>query len=717
MSNFLQKQSMNERLLRTEDDSSKEEGTFYENPMNKENNNNTVQNNNSAYDNKHTMPQSVKYALRFIFVCIVLVVAYICLIYAAGPALTNSTMKQVTMTITNCNMTSPDPVSIGLDCNSTINNGGSVAATMHSTIVNVSTRTSPILFGYMELPTVRLNKNAPSYLNIKSRLYVTDVPSFTKACFSVLQGFPAEWQIIGHPDITVEMPLINPTFSKIKLDKFLMLPATLLRRVRSSSINILNTTKTTVFGMAEATFFSSSILQLLNLGEMHFEMQTAEGYKIGTVYAKKFNVKQGFNTLSNMSVHLQPDPFNDPNARKGVSNFIQAYLSAQDQTLKLHGPVANKAPFLNALVEQDIYIPGVQLLNNIQVVELDIVKGTKDAMYAKALVQFVSNSAVGKGSLGQLTFEIISKQVKNTKVAIAHLPLDMEVKVGINFVNASVLVHTPDTDDEKRAVSLFVSAFLEGRTSLFAFRGPVNHVNPLLNNVIVQSVSIAGTKDPSLLVSVYTDRYVQQGFKVPNRTKKLRGAIVVSKNPYNVPVTISNVVFDVHLLYPMKWTFKNSLMTGSDPVTCTENRYGRMFYAPGMKQYPHTCAQEKCDTSDMRAEVDLKPGTFTSFFVPAVPMPGQNDYKKCCPICNDDVSPYDCCFTSLTLAASCRAQQKGSSYFLSRTNGTMDMKVGDFEIKTVEYSQPSVPSLYSAEVTDGYLIDAEMKCKDVDIIY
>ena len=69
MSNFLQKQSMNERLLRTEDDSSKEEGTFYENPMNKENNNNTVQNNNNAYDNKYTMPQSVKYALRFIFVC------------------------------------------------------------------------------------------------------------------------------------------------------------------------------------------------------------------------------------------------------------------------------------------------------------------------------------------------------------------------------------------------------------------------------------------------------------------------------------------------------------------------------------------------------------------------------------------------------------------------------------------------------------------------
>ena len=125
-----------------------------------------------------------------------------------------------------------------------------------------------------------------------------------------------------------------------------------------------------------------------------------------------------------------------------------------------------------------------------------------------------------------------------------------------------------------------------------------------------------------------------------------------------------------------------------------------------MKQYPHTCAQEKCDTSDMRAEVDLKPGTFTSFFVPALPKPGQNDYKKCCPVCNDDVSPYDCCFTSLTLAASCRAQQKGSSYFLSRTNGTMDMKVGDFEIKTVEYSQPSAHSAQVANLLGALMASA-----------
>ena len=65
MSNFYKSNPFNERLLRTEDDSSKEEGTFYENPMNKENNNNTVQNNNSAYDNKHTMPQSVKYVLDY----------------------------------------------------------------------------------------------------------------------------------------------------------------------------------------------------------------------------------------------------------------------------------------------------------------------------------------------------------------------------------------------------------------------------------------------------------------------------------------------------------------------------------------------------------------------------------------------------------------------------------------------------------------------------
>ena len=136
-----------------------------------------------------------------------------------------------------------------------------------------------------------------------------------------------------------------------------------------------------------------------------------------------------------------------------------------------------------------------------------------------------------------------------------------------------------------------------------------------------------------------------------------------------------------------------------------------------MKQYPHTCPDEDCDKSDMRAEVDLRPGTLRHSLSLLCQCRVKNDYNKCCPICNDDVSPYDCCFTSLTLAASCRAQQQGSSYFLTRTNGTMDMKVGEFQIKDVEYTQTSVPSLYSAEVTDGYLIDAEMKCKDVNIIY
>ena len=77
----------------------------------------------------------------------------------------------------------------------------------------------------------------------ESSITVEEKLTETKACFNVLQGFSAEWQIIGRPDITVEMPLIHPTFSKVTLDKFLMLPATLLRRVRSSSINILNISK------------------------------------------------------------------------------------------------------------------------------------------------------------------------------------------------------------------------------------------------------------------------------------------------------------------------------------------------------------------------------------------------------------------------------------------------------------------------------------------
>ena len=414
MSNYLQNQSTSERLLQTEEGSSitEEERTFYENTNNKYSGVYNVQNKDgeesSGTCGDQRSNKNLRWAFRLLVTMFIVLALYVCLIYIAGPALTNSTVKQTTMTITACNMTTPDAVSIGLECNSTINNVGSIPATMHSVVVNVSTKSSPTVFGYMTLPTVKLNKNAPSYLYIKSRLFVTNVPQFTKACFSVLQGKSAEWQIIGHPDISVDLPIVSPTFSNVKLEKSLMLPPTLLRRVRSSSINILKTTKTSVVGKAAATFFSSSILQLLNLGEMRFHMQTQNGCNIGSVYASNFDVKQGFNSLANLSVKLEPFPFYDPDARAGVSRFIRSYLSAQDQTLKLHGPVANKAPFLNALVEQDIYIPGIKLLSNIQVVELDIVDGTKDAMLANALVQFVSDSPVSAGSLGKLTFEIFS---------------------------------------------------------------------------------------------------------------------------------------------------------------------------------------------------------------------------------------------------------------------------------------------------------------------
>ena len=74
------------------------------------------------------------------------------------------------------------------------------------------------------------------------------------------------------------------------------------------------------------------------------------------------------------------------------------------------------------------------------------------------------------------------------------------------------------------------------------------------------------------------------------------------------------------------------------------------------------------------------------------------------------------CFTSLTLAASCRAQQQGSSYFYADewNDGYEGWRISN---QGRRIYADFVPSLYSAEVTDGYLIDAEMKCKDVNIIY
>jgi hypothetical protein len=649
-------------------------------------------------------------------------VLYVVIVFATGPSAAAAACEHSTMALQKCIMSNPTNETIDLFCNVTLNNAGPVAAKMHPAVAQLATFEDKQSFGHMLMPVLHIQSNAPSPFSIHSRIFVTDVERFTAACFSVLQGKPARWRITGHPDVTVSLPFLTPTFTNVPLDKYLKIPATLLRGVTAHSIEIVKTTSTMLVANLQATFFSSSVLELLNLGEMEFQIHGANGARIGISNAKSFEVRQGLNQLSNLSVTLAAYPAHDKTSQRGVTDFIKSYIGNVDQVITLRGPVANAAPFLNNLVAQEIDIPGINLMESIVVTSMDITGGTKDMLTATSVVQFVSATSMKPGSLGKLEFEIwtlpgAAGAKDGLVLGTVSMPDSFAIAKGMNEAHVVVSLPQPSTTAGEKAVAAFVGSFSEGHTNEFEMRGPVNHANPLLNNLVRKPVKILGTPDPSLMLSVFADKFTNMGFKVAGNPKKLRGAIVVSKNPYNLPITIANIKYDVHLLEPVKWTFTAITMTGGKHVECGgkhgEDRYARMYYAPGMHQYKKLCPQESCNKTDMSATVTMQPLGDTSFFVPAVPMPGQGR-DGCCPICSDALSPYDCCYTSLALAAACRAQSRSEGHFMGRSNGTMDMTVGDFVIKGVRYGQDALPTLFAPDITDG-IFDGVLSCQNVVI--
>ena len=104
--------------------------------------------------------------------------------------------------------------------------------------------------------------------------------------------------------------------------------------------------------------------------------------------------------------------------------------------------------------------------------------------------------------------------------------------------------------------------------------------------------------------------------------------------------------------------------------------------------YPYLCPNETCNPSHEHDNfVNFKPKQQVAFLSPAYPMPRQILYNndgtiKKCPanaVVKSIMPDFDCCYLTMFFAASCRAIKRGDAHFLTRTNGTMHLTVGDFE--------------------------------------
>ena len=148
------------------------------------------------------------------------------------------------------------------------------------------------------------------------------------------------------------------------------------------------------------------------------------------------------------------------------------------------------------------------------------------------------------------------------------------------------------------------------------------------------------------------------------------------------------------------------------------------FMNTGMKMYPYLCPDETCNPLHENDNfINFQPKQQVSFLSPAYPMPKQIIYNidgktiKKCPanaIVKSIMPDFDCCYLTMFFAASCRAIKQGDAHFLTRTNGTMHLTVGDFET-TSSISQETLSFTFESALLDGWKllgITEVPTCKD-----
>merc|ERR1711998_42772 len=85
------------------------------------------------------------------------------------------------------------------------------------------------------------------------------------------------------------------------------------------------------------------------------------------------------------------------------------------------------------------------------------------------------------------------------------------------------------------------------------------------------------------------------GFPLPDG-KVMRGAVGIAANPFSADITMTNVLFDLYVQQPLKYTFSSGLWTSGKDVSCPSSTYfARTGTRPGMHLYPMLCPNKKCD--------------------------------------------------------------------------------------------------------------------------
>eukprot|EP00301_Raphidiophrys_heterophryoidea_P024799 c8164_g1_i1.p1 GENE.c8164_g1_i1~~c8164_g1_i1.p1 ORF type:complete len:888 (+),score=245.29 c8164_g1_i1:1-2664(+) len=398
---------------------------------------------------------------------------------------------------------------------------GLFSASITQTKMNVGTSKGD--FGYMMMPSVSVD-SSQLWINMTSTLHITDVPLFTEATASVLQGHPDPWIIHGSPSFHLSLAGSTLTFP-LSLSKTFDLPKTLFSQMQSSSITLLSSSPDRITSSATSTFFSSSVLEMRNVGSMTFNLSHPDtGVKMGEVTVPDFQAVRDFNKLDNCVVEMILTSQN-----LGILNeFLQLFMSGVDQTVMMIGPIRSAAPFLSDVVTQSVTIQGSNLVSHATASNMRITHTSSWAINATAMSSFYSDLVLTMDAVGgPQEMALLSAN----GIQIGSVMLSQDVHIGFNtfvsetslhcnaaaeFNNVELVVVESDvtamskvfTEQQQttrragqkdvaaceRAIVEFLSSFSLGETQSLRFVGPINPVTPFMRNAINAEILIEGSK-------------------------------------------------------------------------------------------------------------------------------------------------------------------------------------------------------------------------------
>lgn len=443
-------------------------------------------------DSTTTRKSSRSPRCRRCLICVAALVVFIAIfiplsLFVIGPAVAQNTINQAAVTLLNATMHSPtnDSVIMSTFLEMSAPNGNFFSAEVAAEEVSIGTPSAA--FGRMYMSQISIH-SSNLYLNISSRLVVTDVESFTAATAGVLQGRPEPWMIRGSPKVHVKLLGVKLTYN-LKMEKTFDLPKTLFIRMESSDVVIRSSNVTTVVATASASFFSSSVLELLDMGLLTFNLTDSEGVVIGFVDVPNFVAKRDYNYMD-CSVTAQSLP--DASNNAAINRFFTKFSSGEDQIAVMRGPIRSISPFLSNIVTQNVTIKGQHAVSNLRADNMRIVSCSDSGIVSTSVASLFSGLNLEVAAL-QVGGEPVILEILSNGVHVGTSVLDHDLVIGFNEFPLSATLAAISPDDIP-AIRQVLKKFSNGESQTLTVRGPFNHPNPFMNNILESSLVLNGAK-------------------------------------------------------------------------------------------------------------------------------------------------------------------------------------------------------------------------------